>query len=133
MPLPLRRKVVPVWGALGHVVAHLAIQGGHLDVGAQGRLGKGDGHLAQHVGTVPLEEFMPPHGNRHQQIAAGTAVGAYIALAADTDALAVVDTGGNLHRQLLVPAGPCPLPLQVGQGFLRSCLCRRTGGRMSAA
>ena len=68
-----------------------------VNVCAQRRLGEGNRHLTEHIGTVPLEQLVSPHRHRHQQVAPRSAVGADIALAADADALAVVDTGRNLN------------------------------------
>ncbi len=56
-------------GALGDGVGHLAVQGGHFDLRAQGRLGKGDGDLAVYVKVPPPEELVGPDMDLGQQVA----------------------------------------------------------------
>ena len=84
-------------GALGDGVFHPAVDGGDLQLRAQHRLGEGDGGLAEHGGALPAEDLVGPHHHGNQQVAAGAAVGACVALAPQGDGLAVVDTGGDVH------------------------------------
>ena len=88
------------------VVADLAVQGGHLHIGAQGCLGEGDGHFAPDVVAPALEQRVGPHGHVHVQVAVGAAVDAGVALAAHIEDLLVVNAGGHGHLDALVAAHP---------------------------
>ena len=117
-------------GSLGDGVVDLAIQGRHLDLRAQGCLGKGNRHLAQNIHIVPLENGMALDENLYQQVTVGTAVGAHTALTPDTDALAVVHTGRDLD---LDPIGAANLALALtgvagGLDDLAPSGAGRTGG-----
>src|SRR5688572_19275405 len=57
------------------------VQGGHLNLRSQRRLGKGNGHLAMDVGTVPLEEFVGLYRNHHIEITRRAAIHAFFAFA----------------------------------------------------
>ena len=81
-------------GALLDLVLDGALQSGDVDLGAQRGLGDGDGYLAVDVHAVPLENAVGADGHLNDQISRRTAVLALAALTPQSDALAVVDSGG---------------------------------------
>ena len=118
MPLPRRRKVVPDWVPGGQVVLHLAVDGGDLQLRAQGRLGEGDG-LPHTAPMVPsrLEQGVGPDGDADEQVAGGAAVLAGVALAPEGDGLAVVDAGGDGDLDRPAACGRCRCRRQSLQGW----------------
>src|SRR5690606_6283483 len=76
---------------------------------AQRRLRKADRHPAEQVVAVTFQKRMPLDPHVHVQIAAPAAVLAGLAFARHADALAVVDSRGDVNGQDPVPrlpAGP---------------------------
>ena len=97
-------------GALGDVVLHLAVDGGDLQLGAQHRLGEGDGSLAEDAGPLPAEELVGPDGDGDEKVARGAAVLPGVALTPDGDGLPVVDTGGDAGLDLALAADHAAAP-----------------------
>ena len=87
--------------ALRHGVLHLAVDGGHHHVCTRHGLAVGDGHCHMHVVAVPLEQGVGPHAYQNDKVARGPAVCACVAKACQTQALVVVNAGGNIHFHAL--------------------------------
>ena len=90
--------------ALADRIADLAVERRHLDLRSAGCLRERDGHLAVDVLPLPREQRVAADADRDHQIAARAAVESGVALAAHAQRLAVVDTGGELHHQLVAAA-----------------------------
>src|SRR5690606_17614744 len=95
-----------------HVQRRRAVQGRHFDLGAEGGLCKSQRHLAMQVVAIALEDVMLANFNFDIQIARFGTGRTRLALAAEADAIAGIDTGGNLDLQrafvvdaALAPAG----------------------------
>src|SRR4029079_18536872 len=86
--------------ARGDLERHPSLrQRGHLDLVPEGQLGERDGQLAEQIGLAPHEDLVLLHAHDHVEVAGRPAVDAARSLAADAQLHAVVDAGGDLHRQ----------------------------------
>src|SRR5699024_9170373 len=83
-------------GSRLHLVDHIAVYGVDPGLTAQNRLRVGNRRCGINVHSLPLENRMRGYHNLYQQIASGAAVDARLALIADADTLAVVNTGRNI-------------------------------------
>ena len=79
----------------------LAADGRHVDGAAEHGRRERDRNLAIEVVAVAFEQFAFSDMHFHIQIARRPAAAARLAFAGQTDALPVVDTGGNTELQLL--------------------------------
>ena len=154
MPLDLSLICLPAWVPAGTVHASLpALDGGYLDLAAQGRRGHRDRHPADHVGALAAEQPVRCHGDEDVEVARLAAANRGLALAGEPDARAVLDPGGMLTARVFSRCrGPLPphwrhgflmtrpVPWQVGQ--VRSTVkkpcwrapdrCRGSSGRSPA-
>lgn len=89
---------------LGDGELHLAVERGHLDLGAEDGLRVAYLLLEQDGGTVALKAGVRAHADGHEQVALRAAVRAGVAVAGAGDGLPVVDTGGDVHRHLVLAA-----------------------------
>src|SRR5262249_57801899 len=105
-------------GRARHLHRHLAAQGGDLDRSAERRLGRGNRQAQVDVVALALEERMRGDGDAQVQVA--TRAGRAHALTGNTDALAALHAGGDLHVDLAMsslppaaapPGAPPSLPL----------------------
>src|SRR5574340_1006834 len=88
-------------GRDGH--AGRAVQGGHLQRGAQHGLGQRDGLLAQQIGPGPLEARIAPRAHHDEQVPGDAArLGARHPLAGDAQRHALLDPLRDLHRQIFL-------------------------------
>src|SRR5690606_23838209 len=72
---------------------------GHFEGAAERRRRHGDRHLAIEVGAVALEEFVRLDRQEDVEVAGRSAAQAGFALVGEPDAGAVLDAGGNVHRE----------------------------------
>src|SRR6266542_147147 len=101
--LAAQAELVAALGAGRDVDArHLAVERRHLDVAAERGLHHRYRHAAMHVGTLALEQLVAAHRQEDVEIAGRPAARAGLALAAEADARAVLDTGGNVDLERLV-------------------------------
>ncbi len=80
-----------------------AVEGGDLDFAAQGCGGETDWHLAMQVVTIALEDGVLLDVNLHVEIPRRPTVDTGFAMAAMTQAHAVIDPRRNLHFEGLLP------------------------------
>src|SRR4030042_3604870 len=80
----------------------MACQGGDFNLPAKCSGGETDRHFAMQIVAVALEYRVVLEMDHHIEVARRTAVDPGLALAAQTDAVAAVDPGRDLHRQGLV-------------------------------
>src|ERR1700730_1322551 len=105
--LAAQAELVAALGAGRDVDArHLAVERRHLDVAAERGLHHGNRHAAMDVGALALEQLVAPHRQEHVEIAGRPAARARFALAAEADARAVLDAGGDVDLQGLVAPHP---------------------------
>src|SRR5262249_23105407 len=83
---------------------HLAAEGGDLDRSAERRLGRGNRQAQVDVVALALEERMRGDGDAQVQVA--TRAGRARALTGNTDALAALHAGGDLHVDLAMSSLP---------------------------
>src|SRR5437762_5854115 len=74
----------------------------NLDLAAERRRGKADRHLAMQIGTLALEHRMRLQIDDDVQVARRTCVRAAFTFTTQANAIVLVDTGWNFHRQRLV-------------------------------
>ena len=96
-PLPRRRKVLPDWQR----DARFALKGRNREFAAERRRHEGDGKLGVKVVAVAREDVVRLDRDLDVEVARLSAVHARLAAARHADALAVVDTGGNLDLHAL--------------------------------
>ncbi len=104
-----------------------AIDGGHLDRAAQRRGRHRDRHAAMDVGAVALEEAMRLHREEDVEVAGRAAAHPRLALAREPDARAVLDAGGDGHRQHLLLARAA-LAAALAAGILDDAAGAMAGG-----
>src|SRR6202521_1908401 len=80
---------------------HRAVEGGHVDLGAERRLRKADGHLADDLGLLAPEDRVLAHLHHDVQVAGGGAgLRCWLALAGELEAGPGVDARRHLHLDL---------------------------------
>src|SRR4051794_1905854 len=87
-------------GPAGHVQVFGAVERGDFDLGAEGRLGEADGHLAPEVVPLPLEEGMLLDHDLDPQVAARGAEVAELALVAELQPHAALHARGDVDLEL---------------------------------
>ena len=126
---PAKTENLSRLGSLGNCKNLFAVQGGHIDLVAQGRLNKGDGHLTDDVGVVAPEKVVRRHMDENVEIAGGAAVSAGLAFTGQPQPGAVVHPGrnfdGDFFGNLDQPVAPA-LSAGMGNGLAAS-LAIRTG------
>src|SRR5512132_2735766 len=85
--------------ARGDLERHRPVQGGNVDVRAQGRLGKGDGEREGEVAALPSEQLVRRDVHDDVQIAGRPARGSGLAAAREPDPGSVSHAGGDLHLE----------------------------------
>ena len=88
-------------GAGRNAQGHGPTRRGQIDLGAADGLAQRDGHADQQVVAAALEVGVRGDVDGDEDIAGRAAARGRLALAADANLLAVLDAGGNLHRQRL--------------------------------
>ena len=88
--------------AFGQVDGGLALQGGHVDLAAEGGGGHAHRHLAVQVVALAFEDVVLAQPDLDVEVAGRAAILARFAVAAGADALAVVDARGDLDFQRLL-------------------------------
>src|SRR5262245_17579260 len=86
----------------GHTNMGRSIERRDLDLAAERSGCEADRHLAVQIVVVTLENRVRLEMQLHIEIAGRTTVRSGLALARQTDAVALVDAGGDLHRKGLV-------------------------------
>src|SRR6185503_13191310 len=108
----LHAKELPVLGACRNLQRHGALRGRDLDARAERCLRVGDRDLEHQIGAAALVERRRRDLDADEQIAGGTAVHPWLALALEPDARAVLRAGGHLHlvaaRHALATAAAAP-------------------------
>src|ERR1700674_3373985 len=109
---------------------HRAVEGGHVDLGAERRLRKADGHLADDLGLLAPEDRVLAHLHHDVQVAGGGAgLRCWLALAGELEA----GPGGDARRHLhldppLPPRHPGPAAgrarARLGAGLRARALAR---------
>src|SRR6185436_16716756 len=77
-----------------------ALEGRHLDLGTQRRLGHADRHLAEQAVALALEERMLVHAHDHEKVAGRPASGSALPFAGDAELAAAVHARGDADLQL---------------------------------
>src|SRR4030095_8194467 len=103
--LAAQAELVAALGAGRDVDArHLAVERRHLDVAAERGLHHRDRHAQMYVAALALEELVAAHRQEDVEIAGRPAARPGLALAAEADARAVLDAGGDIDLERLVLA-----------------------------
>ncbi len=104
-----------------------AVDAGHLDMPAEGRLRHAQGHADEDVRTLALEDRVRAQRDVDIEVAGGRAAQAGLALAGQADAGAVLDAGrdGDVERALALHA---PRPLADLAGVLDDAPGPAAGG-----
>ena len=114
-PAGAQQDAVARAGAQLHAHA-LAVGCGHVDLGAGGGLGEAHRDVDDEVVAAPREHGRGLDRDLHEEIARRRAVRAGLALAAQSDARAVLDAGRDRHRvaaQALRGAAPAAVEARV--------------------
>src|SRR5262249_38038380 len=74
--------------------------GGGVALRAQGRLGEGDGHPAEHLGVLADEDGVLLHVHHHVEVAGRASVLTRLALAHQPHPGTGIHPGGDLHREV---------------------------------
>ena len=114
-PPPLEPEHVAALGPLGDVQPVRAVEGGDLDLGAEGGLGEADRHLADQVVAAPLEERVLADHDLDPEVAPGRTGVARLALVAELEPHAALDARGDSTLSWAT-AATRPAPRQFGQG-----------------
>src|SRR3984893_13872996 len=99
-------KHAPGLGLGGDLQLHVAIERRHRHAAAERRGGGAHRHFATHVLAVALEDGVFAHVHFDVQVPGRTAVASGFALARQAHAIAIVDTGWHLDRELAGAAHP---------------------------
>src|SRR5450755_2076775 len=124
--LAAQAKHLPRLGLGRHLDLGRAVERGNLDLAAERRLGEADGHLAVEVVAIALEDAMGLQVHDDVEVPRRAAVHAGLAFAGQADAVALVDAGGNLHRQSLVllqAPGATASRAGIGHHLARAVAC----------
>src|SRR6185436_516543 len=98
--LALETELLAGLGALRHLDPRLAaVDGRHVDVPAERCRRHGDGHSAENVGAVALEELVRLDRQEDIEVAGRPAAHAGLALAGEANARAVLDARRDVDRQ----------------------------------
>jgi hypothetical protein len=102
--IPLPRRRTPGRSAVsgGNLDLRGTVERRDLDLAAEGREREADRHLAVEVVAVALEDAVLGEVDDDVEVAGRAAVDAGFAFAREADAIALVDAGGDLHRERLV-------------------------------
>src|SRR6185312_1211054 len=90
----------------GNLDRSLAAERGYLEFGAERRLRKPDRRFAEQIVAFALEDRVFAHIDLDVQVAGLRSRRAGLALAGQADAVAAIDTGGDLHREFLLVLDP---------------------------
>ena len=93
-----------------------AVEGRHLDLGAEGGLREADRHLAEQVVAVALEERVLADQDLDAEVAPRGAGVARLALAAELEPHAALDARGDVDLQVRHAAATRPSPGSWGRG-----------------
>ena len=114
-------------GAGGQLHGHLALEGRYLELGAEGRLGKAHGDLADQIRALAFEKWVWLHLDVHVQVTG--AVGCLVASSANCTHGTVFDTCWDAHEQALIGAtGSMAVACLAARTWTYSGAVTRTAG-----
>jgi hypothetical protein len=115
-----------------HLHRQPPVEGLHLDLATERRLGDADRRLAHHVPALPPQGGMRGHAHVHVEVAGGSAPLARLARAGQAQPLAVLDPGGHVHGQG-APPPHAALALAIHAGLVDDrALAAAIGARLHA-
>src|SRR5690606_11250870 len=91
------------WGPGGDLQVDRAVQGRHLDLGAEGSLGEADRDGKGEVVALPTEPLTPSYPDSHQEVSRRPTVGAGPTFATQSENGAIADTCGDPELDLPGP------------------------------